>query len=63
MVGKRHHRTSLHTCADTQHQTLEHFSFPSLPGPVAGEMPSTARLAAVGVVGRPPLPLRPGCPL
>ena len=27
--------------------------FPSLPGPVVGEMPSAARYAAVGVVGRP----------
>ena len=29
------------------------FSFPSLPGPVVGEMPSATRYAAVGVVGRP----------
>ena len=34
----------------SRHQTL---SFPSLPGPVVGEMPSAARYAAVGVVGRP----------
>ena len=27
--------------------------FPSLPGPVVGEMPSAARYAAVGMVGRP----------
>ena len=33
-----------------------HLLFPSLPGPVVGEMPSAARFAAVGVVGRP-LPL------
>ena len=26
---------------------------PSLPGPVVGEMPSAARYAAVGMVGRP----------
>ena len=31
----------------------EHLFFPSLPGPVVGEMPSAARYAAVGVVGRP----------
>ena len=30
-----------------------HFFFPSLPGPVVGEMPSAARYAAVGMVGRP----------
>ena len=29
------------------------FFSPSLPGPVVGEMPSAARYAAVGVVGRP----------
>ena len=29
------------------------FSFPSLPCPVVGEMPSAARYAAVGMVGRP----------
>ena len=27
--------------------------FPSLPGPVVGEMLSAARFAAVGMVGRP----------
>ena len=31
----------------------EHLLFPSLPGPVVGEMPSATRYAAVGVVGRP----------
>ena len=30
-----------------------HLFFPSLPGPVVGEMPSAARYAAVGMVGRP----------
>ena len=30
-----------------------HLFFPSLLGPVVGEMPSAARFAAVGVVGRP----------
>ena len=30
-----------------------HLVFPSLPGPVVGEMPSAARFAAVGMVGRP----------
>ena len=30
-----------------------HLFFPSLPGPAVGEMPSAARYAAVGVVGRP----------
>ena len=30
-----------------------HLLFPSLPGPVVGEMPSAARFAAVGFVGRP----------
>ena len=32
---------------------LSLFLFPSLPGPVVGEMPSAARYAAVGMVGRP----------
>ena len=46
--------TSLHTPrADAQAQSVEPFSFPSLPGPVLGEMPSAARYAAVGMVGRP----------
>ena len=31
----------------------EHLLFPSLPGPVVGDMPSAARFAAVGVFGRP----------
>ena len=39
--------------ADAQAQNLEPFLFPSLPGPVVGEMPSAARFAAVGVAGRP----------
>ena len=30
-----------------------HLLFPSLPGPVVGEMLSAARFAAVGMVGRP----------
>ena len=34
-------------------KVLSLFSFTSLPGPVVGEMPSAARYAAVGVVGRP----------
>ena len=34
------------------HAQVEHF-FPSLPGPVVGEMLSAARYAAVGMVGRP----------
>ena len=54
MVGKEHHHTSLHTPrAVAQAQSLDLFLFPSLPGPVVGEMPSAARYAAVGVVGRP----------
>ena len=36
-----------------QAQSLELFLFPSLPGPVVGEMLSAARYAAVGVVDRP----------
>ena len=39
------------TCRLKRH--LGVFSFPSLPGLVVGEMPSAARYAAVGVVGRP----------
>ena len=44
-----------HIIAHTIHGTraqVEHF-FPSLPGPVVGEMLSAARFAAVGMVGRP----------
>ena len=35
------------------HAQVEHLFFPSLPGPVVGEMLSAARYAAVGMVGRP----------
>ena len=31
----------------------KHIFFPSLPGPVVGEMLSAARFAAVGMIGRP----------
>ena len=44
-----------HIIAHTIHGAraqVEHF-FPSLPGPVVGEMLSAARFAAVGMVGRP----------
>ena len=35
------------------HTAPEHLLFPSLPGPVVGEMLSAARFAAVGMGGRP----------
>ena len=41
-----------HTIRDAHAQALIIF-FPSLPGPVVGEMLSAARFAAVGMVGRP----------
>ena len=37
----------------TSHTAPAHLLFPSLPGPVVGEMLSAARFAAVGMVGRP----------
>ena len=52
MVGKGLHRTSLHTPRALHMLKLSIF-FPSLPGPVVGEMLSAARYAAVGMVGRP----------
>ena len=51
MVGKGLPRTSLHTPCTVLMLKLSFF-FPSLPGPVVGEMPSAARYAAVGMVGR-----------
>ena len=39
-----------YTIHHSQHQ---HILFPSLPGPVVGEMLSAARFAAVGMVGKP----------
>ena len=54
LVGKGLHHTSLHAPrVDAQAQSLELFLFPSLPGPVVGEMPSAARYTVVGMVGRP----------
>ena len=54
LVGKGHHHTSLtHYVLTHRLKVLSLFLFPSLPGPVVGEMPSAARYAAVGVVGRP----------
>ena len=52
LVGQGLHHTSF-TCTihHSQHQRI--FLFPSLLGPVVGEMPSAARFAAVGMVGRP----------
>ena len=48
--------TALH-CTHYAHthaqETPQCLSFPSLPGRVVGEMPSAARYAVVGVVGRP----------
>ena len=55
LVGQGLHHTSLHTphatCRLKRH--LGVFLFPSLLGPVVGEMPSAARYAAVGMVVRP----------
>ena len=48
--------TALHCTHHMPHAGSEApwcFSFPSLPGPVVGEMLSAARFAAVGMVGRP----------
>ena len=44
-----------HIIAHTIHGAHAQVSilFPSLPGPVVGEMLSAARYAAVGMVGRP----------
>ena len=39
--------------SDAYHTAPAHLFFPSLPGPVVGEMLSAARYAAVGMVGRP----------
>ena len=46
--------SSAHHCTHHARYLLkfEHF-LPSLPVPVVGEMPSAARFAAVGMVGRP----------
>ena len=53
-LGRDYHHTSLHTLMHYHIITAPaHLFFPSLPGPVVGEMPSAARYAAVGVVGRP----------
>ena len=53
LVGKGLHRTSLHTPRAVAHAQVLSILFPSLPGPVVGEMLSAARFAAVGMVGRP----------
>ena len=45
--------TILHITPDAHHTAPAHLFFPSLPGPVVGEMLSAARYAAVGMVGRP----------
>ena len=45
--------TTLHLHAPYILTAPAHLLFPSLPGPVVGEMPSAARYAAVGMVGRP----------
>ena len=45
--------TTLHLHAPYILTAPKHLLFPSLPGPAVGEMPSAARYAAVGVVGRP----------
>ena len=42
--------TTLHLHAPYILTAPEHLLFPSLPGPVVGEMLSAARFAAVGVV-------------
>ena len=45
--------TTLHLLHHTSLTAPAHLLFPSLPGPVVGEMLSAARFAAVGIVGRP----------
>ena len=45
--------TTPHLLHHTSHTAPAHLLFPSLPGPVVGEMLSAARFAAVGMVGRP----------
>ena len=45
--------TTSHLLHHTSHTAPAHLLFPSLPGPVVGEMLSAARFAAVGMVGRP----------
>ena len=45
--------TTSHLLHHTSHAAPAHLLFPSLPGPVVGEMLSAARFAAVGMVGRP----------
>ena len=52
LVGKGLHHTSLHIPCAAHMLNLSIF-LPSLPGIVVGEMPSAARYAAVGMVGRP----------
>ena len=52
LVGQGLHHQSYHTQMHTT-QHLSIFCFPSLPGPVVGEMLSAARFAALGMVGRP----------
>ena len=45
--------TTLHLLHHTSLTAPAHLLFPSLTGPVVGEMLSAARFAAVGMVGRP----------
>ena len=45
--------TTSHLLHHTSHTAPAHLLFPSLPGPVVGEMLSAARFVAVGMVGRP----------
>ena len=45
--------TTLHLLHHTSLTAPAHLLFPSLPGPVVGEMLSAARFAAVGMVGSP----------
>ena len=45
--------TTLHLPHHTSLTAPAHLLFPSLPGPVVGEMLSAARFAVVGMVGRP----------
>ena len=44
---------TLHLLHHTSLTAPAHLLFPSLPGPVVGEMLSAARFAAVGMIGRP----------
>ena len=53
LVGQGLHHTSFTCTIHTSLTAPAHLLFPSLPGPVVGEMLSAARFAAVGMVGRP----------